>query len=45
MGEDGKLSVAYGNAALLSSVQLAKRVVEQDKRIAKLEELVAKLTT
>jgi hypothetical protein len=40
----GTLSVAYGNAALVSAVQLAKRVVEQDERIAKLEALVAKLT-
>jgi methanogenic corrinoid protein MtbC1 len=42
--EKGKLSVAYGNAAMVSAVQLAKRVVEQDERIAKLEALVAKLT-
>jgi hypothetical protein len=41
--EQGKLSVAYGNAAMVSAVQLAKRVVEQDERIAKLEALVAKL--
>lgn len=43
-GEDGKLSVAYGNAALVSAIELAKRVVEQDVRIAKLEALVAQLT-
>jgi hypothetical protein len=43
-GEDGKLSVAYGNAALVSAVELAKRVVEQDARIARLEALVAQLT-
>ena len=43
-GEDGKLSVAYGNAALVSAIQLAQRVVEQDKRIAKLEAFVAQLT-
>jgi hypothetical protein len=43
-GEDGKLSVAYGNAALVSAVELAKRVVEQDARIARLESLVAQLT-
>jgi hypothetical protein len=42
--EDGKLSVAYGNAAMVSAVQLAKRVVEQEKRIARLEAIVAKLT-
>lgn len=37
------LSLAYGNAALVSAIELAKRVVEQDERIARLEELVAKL--
>lgn len=37
------LAVAYGNAALVSAVQLAKRVVEQDARIAKLEALVSQL--
>lgn len=42
--ENGELSVAYGNAALVSAVQLAKRVVEQDARIAKLEAIVAQLT-
>jgi hypothetical protein len=42
-GEDGKLSVAYGNAALVSAIQLAQRVVEQDAKIARLEKLVAKL--
>jgi hypothetical protein len=36
--------VAYGNAALVSAIQLAQRVVEQDKRIAKLEAFVAQLT-
>jgi hypothetical protein len=40
---DTTLSVAYGNAALVSAVELAKRVVEQDNRIAKLEALVAQL--
>jgi len=40
--EHGKLSVNYGGAALVSAVELAKRVVEQDKRIAALEALVAK---
>lgn len=40
---DGVLSLAYGNAALVSSVELAKRIVEQDKRIAELERLVSKL--
>lgn len=37
------LSVSYGNAALVSAVQLAKRVIEQDARIAKLEALISKL--
>lgn len=36
-GEDEKLAVAYGNAALVSAIQLAKRVVQ-------LEAIVAKLT-
>jgi hypothetical protein len=40
---DGTLSLAYGNAALVSVVELAKRVVEQDKRIAQLEQLLTKL--
>jgi hypothetical protein len=44
VGADGKLSVNYGGAALVSAIQLAKRVVEQDARIAKLEALVAQLT-
>ena len=43
MGVDGKLSVAYGNAAMVSSIELAKRIVEQDKKIARLEALVLKL--
>jgi hypothetical protein len=41
--EDGKLSVNYGGAAMVSAVQLAKRAVQQDKRIAQLEATVAKL--
>ena len=41
--EDGTLSVAYGNAALVLAIELAEFVVKQDKRIAALEELVAKL--
>lgn len=40
---DGKLSVAYGNAAMVSSIKLAERVVEQDARIAELERLISKL--
>lgn len=35
--------VNYGNAALVSAVELAKRVVEQNARIARLEELISKL--
>jgi hypothetical protein len=44
VGADGKLSVNYGGAALVSAIQLAKRVVEQEERIAKLEAFVAQLT-
>lgn len=40
---EGTLSVAYGNAALAACVELAKRVVGQEARIAHLEALVAKL--
>jgi hypothetical protein len=42
---DGMLSVSYGNAALASAVELAKRIVQQDKRIAQLENLINKLIT
>jgi hypothetical protein len=42
--DDKTLSLAYGNAALVSAVELAKRVVDQEARIAKLEALVAQLT-
>jgi sulfur relay (sulfurtransferase) complex TusBCD TusD component (DsrE family) len=42
-GEDGKLSVAYGNAALVSAIQLAQKVIEQEQRIIKLESVVVKL--
>jgi hypothetical protein len=41
--DEGMLSVSYGNAALVSAVKLAERVLEQDKRIAALEAIVAKL--
>ena len=41
--DEGYLSIAYGNAALVSAVELAKRVVEQEERIKKLEALVEKL--
>jgi hypothetical protein len=37
------LSVNYGGAALASAVELAKRVVDQEKRIAHLESLINKL--
>jgi hypothetical protein len=39
----GTLSVAYGNAAMVSAVELAKDNVELRARIEKLEALVAKL--
>jgi hypothetical protein len=42
-GEDGILSVAYGNAALVSVIKLAELVVKQNERIATLEALVNKL--
>jgi hypothetical protein len=34
------LSLAYGNAALVSAIELAKRVVELEERLAKLEKLI-----
>jgi hypothetical protein len=40
---DGTLSVAYGNAAMVSAVELAKDNVELRARIEKLEAIVAKL--
>jgi hypothetical protein len=36
-GDDGHLSVAYGNAALVAAVKLAERVVALEARIAALE--------
>lgn len=42
-GADGKLSVAYGNAAMVSAIKLAERVVDQEARIAELERLISKL--
>lgn len=36
MGEDGNLSVAYGNAALVACIQLAQRVVALEQTVAKL---------
>lgn len=41
--EDGILSVAYGNAAMVSAIKLAEIVVQQNQRIATLEALVNKL--
>lgn len=35
--EQGTLSLSYGNAALVSAVQLAQKVVELEARLAKLE--------
>jgi hypothetical protein len=35
-GNDGLLSLAYGNAALVSAVELAKRVVKLEERLNKL---------
>jgi hypothetical protein len=40
---DGVLSVAYGNAALASAVELAKEVVDLRNRVAQLESLINKL--
>jgi hypothetical protein len=40
---DGMLGVAYGNAALVSAIELAKRVVEQEARINRLEALIQQL--
>jgi hypothetical protein len=37
-GEDGKLSVAYGNAALVAAIALAERVVQLEAIVAKLTE-------
>jgi hypothetical protein len=34
---EGKLSVSYGNAALVAAVKLAERVVALEARIAALE--------
>jgi hypothetical protein len=39
----GMLSVSYGNAALASSVELAKRIVKQQAEINELKALVAQL--
>jgi hypothetical protein len=42
--KEGKLSVAYGNAAMVSAVELAKRVVDQEIRIARLEAIIEGLS-
>jgi len=39
--DKGYLSVAYGNIALASSVELSKRVIELEERIIKLEKLLS----
>jgi hypothetical protein len=39
--ENNTLSLAYGNAALVSAVELAKRVVELEDRILRLERLLS----
>jgi len=41
--EDGTLAVAYGNAAMVSAVELAKEVVDLRSRVAQLESLISKL--
>lgn len=41
---EGFLSVSYGNAALVSAIELAKLAVAQEARIAKLEAMVAQLS-
>lgn len=38
------LAVDYGSAALVSAVELAKKVVEQEQRIARLEAIIERLT-
>ena len=40
---EGYLSLAYGNAALVSAIELAKRVIDQENRITKLEALIQQL--
>ena len=40
---EGMLSVAYGNAALVSSIELAKEVVDLKNRLAELERIITKL--
>ena len=40
MGAEGKLTVAYGNAALVAAVQLAQQVVDLKSRLRNLEQKV-----
>lgn len=40
IGLEDTLTVSYGNAALVSSVELAKRIIDQEARIKKLESLL-----
>lgn len=41
-GKDDMLAVAYGNAALVAAIQLAKRVVQLEETVAKLTQGVSK---
>jgi hypothetical protein len=41
--ENGVLSVNYGAAAMVSAVELAKKVVQQEKRITELERLLQQI--
>ena len=41
--DNGVLSLAYGNAALVSVIELADKVVKQEERIKQLESLVSQL--
>jgi hypothetical protein len=43
LGDDGYYTVAYGNAALASAVELAKEVTDLRARVAQLENLISKL--
>jgi hypothetical protein len=38
--EDGILSVAYGNAAMVSVIKLAERLLAAESRIEQLEQLL-----
>ena len=43
VGEDGMLSVAYGHAAMVSAVELAKEIVDLKQQVAELTQLVNRL--